>query len=35
VFNALARRGSEQQIEQVGRKLRGMMSWIDTEFEEG
>jgi ketol-acid reductoisomerase len=35
VFNALARRGSEHQIEQVGRRLRGMMSWIDTEFEEG
>ncbi len=34
-FNALAKRGSEQQIEQVGRKLRGMMSWIDTEFDEG
>ena len=29
-FNALARRGSEQQVEQVGREIRAMMSWIDT-----
>ena len=28
VFNALQRRGKEHQIEVVGRKLRGMMSWI-------
>jgi ketol-acid reductoisomerase len=33
-FNALARRGSEQQVEQVGREIRAMMSWIDTEFDE-
>ena len=28
VFNALQRRGKEHQIEVVGKKLRGMMSWI-------
>ncbi len=28
VFNALTRRGEEHPIEEVGRKLRGMMSWI-------
>jgi ketol-acid reductoisomerase len=33
-FNALARRGSEQQVEHVGREIRAMMSWIDTEFDE-
>ncbi len=29
VFNALQRRGKEHLIEQVGKELRGMMSWID------
>jgi ketol-acid reductoisomerase len=29
VFNALRRRGKEHLIEQVGKELRGMMSWID------
>jgi len=33
-FNALARAGADQQIEHVGRRLRGMMSWIDTDFDE-
>jgi ketol-acid reductoisomerase len=28
VFNALQRQGKEHQIETVGKKLRGMMSWI-------
>ena len=28
VFNALRQRDQEHQIEQVGRQLRGMMSWI-------
>jgi ketol-acid reductoisomerase len=32
VFNAVARREAEHPIEEVGRTLRGMMSWIDTEF---
>src|SRR5262245_30422174 len=32
VFNALARRGAEHPIEEVGRRLRSMMPWIDTEF---
>jgi ketol-acid reductoisomerase len=31
-FNAIARRDAEHPIEEVGRRLRGMMSWIDTEF---
>jgi ketol-acid reductoisomerase len=31
-FNALARRGAEHPIEEVGRRLRAMMPWIDTEF---
>ncbi len=31
-FNAIARRDAEHQVERVGRRLRGMMSWIDTEF---
>jgi len=31
-FNALARRGAEHPIEEVGRRGRGMMPWIDTEF---
>jgi ketol-acid reductoisomerase len=29
VYNALKRRGKEHLIEQVGKELRGMMSWID------
>jgi len=32
VFNAVARREAEHPIEEVGRTLRGMMSWIDTGF---
>jgi ketol-acid reductoisomerase len=28
VFNALQRQGKEHLIEQVGKELRGMMSWI-------
>ena len=28
VYNALKRRDSEHLIEQVGKKLRSMMSWI-------
>ncbi len=32
VFNAMARRDAEHPVEDVGRRLRGMMSWIDTEF---
>jgi ketol-acid reductoisomerase len=32
VFNAIARRDAAHQVEDVGRRLRGMMSWIDTEF---
>jgi ketol-acid reductoisomerase len=31
-FNAIARRDADHQVEHVGRRLRGMMSWIDTEF---
>ena len=31
-FNAIARRDAEHPIEEVGKRLRGMMSWIDTEF---
>jgi ketol-acid reductoisomerase len=31
-FTALARRGAEHPVEEVGRRLRSMMSWIDTEF---
>ena len=31
-FNALARRDADHQVEEVGKRLRGMMSWIDTEF---
>ena len=31
-FNAIARRDADHQVEQVGQRLRGMMSWIDTEF---
>ena len=32
VFNATARRQSEHQIEEVGKRLRGMMSWIRQDF---
>ena len=31
-FNAIARRDAAHPIEEVGKRLRGMMSWIDTEF---
>jgi ketol-acid reductoisomerase len=31
-FAALARKGAEHPVEEVGRRLRGMMSWIDTSF---
>jgi ketol-acid reductoisomerase len=31
-FNAIGRRDAEHPVEEVGRRLRGMMSWIDTEF---
>jgi ketol-acid reductoisomerase len=33
VFNAIARNQADHQIEQVGKRLRGMMSWIDTDFD--
>jgi ketol-acid reductoisomerase len=32
VFNAIARREAEHPVEQVGKRLRGMMSWINQEF---
>ena len=32
-FNAIARRQAEHPVEEVGKKLRAMMSWINTEFE--
>lgn len=32
VFNATARRQAEHPIEEVGKRLRGMMSWINQEF---
>jgi ketol-acid reductoisomerase len=32
VYNAIARRDAQHPVEDVGRRLRGMMSWIDTEF---
>ena len=32
VFNAIARRDAQHPVEDVGRRLRGMMSWIETEF---
>jgi ketol-acid reductoisomerase len=32
-FNAIARRQAEHPVEEVGKKLRSMMSWINTEFE--
>jgi ketol-acid reductoisomerase len=31
-FNAIARRQAGHEIEEVGKRLRGMMSWIDQEF---
>jgi ketol-acid reductoisomerase len=31
-FNAIARRDADHNDEEVGKRLRGMMSWIDTEF---
>jgi len=31
VFNAIRKKESEHQIEQVGKELRGMMSWIQRE----
>jgi len=31
-FNAIARRDAAHPVEEVGKRLRGMMSWIDTEF---
>ncbi len=31
-FNAIKRRQGDHPIEHVGKKLRGMMDWIDTEF---
>jgi ketol-acid reductoisomerase len=31
-FNAIARRDAQHPVEEVGKRLRGMMSWIDTEF---
>ncbi len=31
-FNALARRQADHPIEEVGKRLRGMMSWINQEF---
>jgi ketol-acid reductoisomerase len=32
-FNAIARRQADHQIETVGKELRAMMSWINTDFE--
>jgi ketol-acid reductoisomerase len=31
-FNAIAKRQAKHEIEEVGKRLRGMMSWIDQEF---
>lgn len=31
VFNALTRKGEEHEIEQVGQRLRGMMSWLQQD----
>ncbi len=31
-FNAIGRRQADHQIEEVGKKLRGMMSWINQDF---
>ena len=33
-FDAMKKEQADHQIEVVGRELRGMMSWIDTEFDE-
>ena len=33
-YSAIRRRQAEHPIEEVGKRLRGMMSWIDTEFAE-
>ena len=32
VYNAVGRRQADHQVEEVGKRLRGMMSWIETEF---
>ncbi len=32
-FNAIARRQAEHPVEEVGKQLRSMMSWINSEFE--
>jgi ketol-acid reductoisomerase len=32
-FNAIARRQAQHPVEEVGRELRAMMPWINTEFE--
>jgi ketol-acid reductoisomerase len=32
-FNAIARRQADHPVEEVGKQLRSMMSWINTEFE--
>jgi ketol-acid reductoisomerase len=32
-FNAIARRQADHPVEEVGKQLRAMMSWINTEFE--
>jgi ketol-acid reductoisomerase len=32
VFNAIARRDAGHPVEDVGKRLRAMMTWIDTEF---
>ncbi len=32
VYNAVGRRQADHQVEEVGKRLRAMMSWIDTEF---
>ena len=32
-FNAIARRQAEHPVEEVGKRLRAMMPWINTEFE--
>ncbi len=31
-FNAIGRRQANHEIEEVGKRLRGMMSWIDQDF---
>ena len=31
-FNAIANRQANHEIEEVGKRLRGMMSWINQEF---